>query len=34
MISKVTAADKYIAADDIKYQMEDDVASDVSLDFS
>ena len=34
MISRLAAADKYIFADEVKYEMEDDVASEVSLDFT
>jgi hypothetical protein len=33
MVAKVTTVDKYIAADDPSYKVEDDVASEVSLDF-
>ncbi|KAG7357157.1 hypothetical protein IV203_001845 [Nitzschia inconspicua] len=34
MVAKVTAVDKYVAAGDQTYKVEDDVASEVSLDFS
>ncbi|KAG7360746.1 hypothetical protein IV203_035845 [Nitzschia inconspicua] len=34
LVAKVTAVDKYVAAGDQTYKVEDDVASEVSLDFS